>query len=213
MNNLYTNSKNSKGFTLLELVASLAIFTIIIVMISNVVIINLRIAMINQARTRTREETGYVLKQMKRDVRNAFRVRIIDASPDILVAESDIETGSAVFCWTTDEGSTGTTQISKYQAITASFDSLTACGAEGADFDLITRMPSDIEVIEWELGEPDSNLSGNVDVADEDSVRQIIIIIGAQVDLPIKDDQSFSGSIFIKKQTIIATRNFISESY
>lgn len=70
MNNL-ENIKKIKGFSLLELVVSLAIFGILLAILSNLIIINMRVVLRNRARTRVREETGIALKLLKKDIRNA----------------------------------------------------------------------------------------------------------------------------------------------
>lgn len=66
--------KNNKGFSLLELVVSLAIFGILIAILSNLIIINMRVLLRNRTRTKVREETGIAMRIFKRDIRNAESV-------------------------------------------------------------------------------------------------------------------------------------------
>lgn len=69
--NTIKNFKNQKAFSLLEVLLTLAIFGILIVLISYIIVINFRIANMVNARTKVREETSYLLKNLKKDIRNA----------------------------------------------------------------------------------------------------------------------------------------------
>jgi prepilin-type N-terminal cleavage/methylation domain-containing protein len=64
----------SKGFSLLELLITLGIFAILMATVTNIIVINIRVAKQIEARTKVREETGYVLKNLKKDIRNASSI-------------------------------------------------------------------------------------------------------------------------------------------
>jgi prepilin-type N-terminal cleavage/methylation domain-containing protein len=63
--------RNCKGFSLVELLISLAIFGILMGTVANLLVINIKVANRVKARTHVREETSFMLKILKKDIRNA----------------------------------------------------------------------------------------------------------------------------------------------
>ncbi len=70
------------AFSLLEMLISLAIFSILIVVISYIIVLNMRVANKVRARTYVREETSYLLKNLKKDIRNADKIEAFDINDD-----------------------------------------------------------------------------------------------------------------------------------
>jgi prepilin-type N-terminal cleavage/methylation domain-containing protein len=62
---------NNEGFSLLELLITLAIFGILMVTTTRIITINLIVARKVKARTYAREETAFMLNVLKKDIRNA----------------------------------------------------------------------------------------------------------------------------------------------
>jgi prepilin-type N-terminal cleavage/methylation domain-containing protein len=63
--------RNKQGFSLLELLITLAIFGILMVTTTRIITINLIVARRVKARTYAREETAFMLNVLKKDIRNA----------------------------------------------------------------------------------------------------------------------------------------------
>ncbi|MBN2015743.1 prepilin-type N-terminal cleavage/methylation domain-containing protein [Candidatus Dojkabacteria bacterium] len=62
---------DSSGFSLLELLITLGIFSILMVTVTAILVINLNVARKIKGRTYAREETAFVLNILKKDIRNA----------------------------------------------------------------------------------------------------------------------------------------------
>ena len=67
----FLEKKSEGGFTLLEIVVSLAIFAILVLAIANILIINMRAGMRVKAKNYAREESSFMLNILKKDIRNA----------------------------------------------------------------------------------------------------------------------------------------------
>lgn len=68
---------SKRGFSLIELLITLAIFGILMATVMQIVLINLRVAALVKGRSYAREETSFMLKILKKDIRNAEAI-----SPD-----------------------------------------------------------------------------------------------------------------------------------
>lgn len=65
-----------RAFSLAELLITLSIFAILIITTTSLLLLNLKVAARVKARTRVREETSYLLKNLKKDIRNAESIDI-----------------------------------------------------------------------------------------------------------------------------------------
>lgn len=78
-------SNSESGFSLLELLITLAIFAILMVTTTTILVINLTIARRIKARSYAREETAFMLNVLKKDIRNADHVEeMSDGTTDSL---------------------------------------------------------------------------------------------------------------------------------
>jgi len=71
--------RSMRGFSLLELLITLAILGILMVTVTNLILINLKVARIVQGRSYAREETSFMLNLLKKDIRNAENVERVSA--------------------------------------------------------------------------------------------------------------------------------------
>lgn len=80
----------SRGFSLLELLITLAIFGILMVIITSILLINLTVARRVKARTYAREESAFMLNILKKDIRNAESVAGIGTNLKVAIIEEDL---------------------------------------------------------------------------------------------------------------------------
>lgn len=69
---------STDGFSLVELLVTLAIFGILMATVTSIIVVNLRVARRIKARTYVREETAFMLNVLKKDLRNADNVICVD---------------------------------------------------------------------------------------------------------------------------------------
>lgn len=75
--------KNCKGFSLLELLITLAIFAILLVTTTTILFVNMTVARRVKARSYAREESAFMLNLLKKDVRNAEGVAYYETSQGV----------------------------------------------------------------------------------------------------------------------------------
>lgn len=107
-----------KGFSLLELLITLGILGILMLTVTNLIVINLKVARRIQARSYAREETSYMLNLLKKDIRNADT--IVQSGSGLSIARLD--DGNSVYLkWyqkgksiARSEGTTPTNLVEKF---------------------------------------------------------------------------------------------------
>jgi len=90
--------KNKKGYSILEVVVSLAIIAIMMVMLTNVMVISLTVSAKTSARANAREEVSNILANMKRDIRNAEVIKSCSGDNDSAICEGILSISGA-FTW------------------------------------------------------------------------------------------------------------------
>jgi prepilin-type N-terminal cleavage/methylation domain-containing protein len=89
-----------KGFSLLELLVTLGIFSILIVTTTNIVMLNLTAARKIKSRSYAREETAFMLNLLKKDIRNANFIRCLNGAGSEVECGRDNSTGVLIVNYT-----------------------------------------------------------------------------------------------------------------
>ncbi len=171
--------KSSRGFSLLELLITLAIFGILFVTITNIIIMNLTVARRIKARSYAREEMAFMLNVLKKDVRNSETVSELGGnSVKVAIVEDDHLTHC--YKWFID-GSNKTVERTEIDCTT------------NADIDTSYKTPDDVEFdsFEYKIIENESNWVVH------------IITKAWTVGMPYKPDKQW-----ITKEVAVSTRNF-----
>ena len=170
--------KKQKGFTLLELLITLAIFAILMVTTTSLLFMNLTAARKIKARSYVREEGAFMLNVLKKDIRNASFVSLNNNTLTIKYTESGNPSESC-YVW-----SQGVSDSRIYRK-------------DCSDPNKISyATPSDIEFTGWILGALNSSTSNYV----------IKVSFSAwTVGMP---EDAAGNKDYVKKETIISTRNF-----
>lgn len=104
--------KNKRGYSLLEIVVSLAIIAVMMVMLTNIMVISLTVSAKTSARANTREEISNILANMKRDIRNAELIKNCTGVDDGAVCEGILAVSGA-FSWGICAEEDGTKMVCK----------------------------------------------------------------------------------------------------
>ncbi len=108
----------NKGFSLLELLITLAIFGILMMTTTSILVINLTVARKVKARTYAREETAFMFNILKKDIRNA-EAGLSISNDNIEVTVVDENSQSHTYTWSMDGNRVqrveNSTQITSYK--------------------------------------------------------------------------------------------------
>jgi type II secretory pathway pseudopilin PulG len=103
-------NRNLSAYSLLEILATLAIVSILIIMLTNVLFVSLDISRKAFARSQVREEQNNILTKIEKDFRNASFVGTCEGTDQT----ASCEIGSdKVYYWTTCTGSDGKLYVCK----------------------------------------------------------------------------------------------------
>lgn len=135
---------NQAGFSMLELLITLAILSILMITITNIIIVNLKVAKRVQARTYVREETTFATNLIKKDVRNALNVRanntvVLDGQQreTIEIDMLDAQGNSGTIYWSVWENADGVPTLRRKVRVG---------GGVGDSF----LTPGDIEIVQFD---------------------------------------------------------------
>lgn len=172
----------SKGFSLLELLITLAIFGILLVIITSILLINLTVARRVKARTYAREESAFMLNILKKDIRNAESVAEMGTNLKVAIIEEDAR--AHCYRWFHDK-----TGGEPYQIERREID----C-ADNSDYAYASyRTPSDIEFDDFSFK-----------VIENDNNWVVIIkVVAWTTGMPGEPDKQL-----LTKEVAVSTRNF-----
>jgi prepilin-type N-terminal cleavage/methylation domain-containing protein len=170
--------KGWKGFSLIEMMISLGIFAILIVMVTNLIILNLQVARRVKARTYVREESSFMLKIMKKDIRNSDAITNVYGN-QIVITIDNPTTGSKRFRWTASDAVISRDELDN----------------SGNVLKQTYRSPSDITFNSWE--------SQNIfNVYQYEDNKVVVVRIQA------RDPNGMPEGQWMKKEVAVSTRNF-----
>lgn len=181
------NFFNQKGFSLVEILVTLGIFGIIMAIVTNIILINLKVARRVMARSYAREETSFMLDILKKDIRNADNVCDTGSGGSLIVTLVD-----DTYQWSQNG------QRIKRQEVTIDANCVVLGTGE------ITYMtPGDIEV------DPGDPLYFDVS-CDENNCVVKIRVKAWTVGMPGSEEVycGESGKQCIVKEVAVSTRNF-----
>jgi len=112
-NKINIKIKKEKAFSLLELMISLGIFAILIMMVTNLIILNLRVARKVKARTYVREESSFMLKILKKDIRNSDSIS--GAQNELLISIDDPISGTRSYRWSVQGNQIQRTEVNSME--------------------------------------------------------------------------------------------------
>lgn len=162
--------KNLKAYSILEIVVTLAIVTIILVMLSDVLVLTMRVTRKSFARSVVREEQNNILTLMEKDLRNARYVGACAGVNENASCEVGVD---QVYYWTTCQRENG---------------DLYLCKLDSTKSEVVEAMPEDIVLNSISFEEAISDSPGrksvlitldvshiNPDVEVTNQVRQIVV--------------------------------------
>lgn len=113
MKKLRQKKQNFRAYSLLEVLATLAIVSILIVMLSNILFVSLDISRKAFARSQVREEQNNILTKIEKDFRNASYVGTCEGTGQGASCEIGLD---KVYFWTTCDRGEGTLYVCKKDA-------------------------------------------------------------------------------------------------
>jgi len=170
--------KNKKGFSLLELLITLAIFAILMVTTTALLVINLKAARKIKARSYAREETAFMFNVLKKDIRNANSVVYDSGNQTLMVTLQDQYDPSInrIYTWEFDE------------------DSIVRKEGSNTNY----RMPEDIIINNTPLVKKVVSQSGS----------NIVLLLHVEAWTTGMADDNNGEHIYVTKEVIVSTRNY-----
>jgi prepilin-type N-terminal cleavage/methylation domain-containing protein len=159
---LKARGSSSGGFSLVELLITLGIFGILMALVTNIIVINLKAARRIKARSYAREESSFMLNVLKKDVRNAEEVTDLGGNEILIKIVDDVGGVPTTNCyrWFQSgniierekiDGCTGSSSTSYRTPSDVTFQNLTF-----QVFSSIDNWVVKMSVQSWTTGMPDS---------------------------------------------------------
>lgn len=166
-----TLKKKLSAYSLLEMIASLAIVAVIMIMLSNILIVTVEISRKSYARSSVREEQNSILSKIEKDIRNSRYISSCEGENESAYCEVALD---KTYIWTTCQREEG--------------DGIYICKKNAAQDQILEGMSEDIIVNNFSIEEGLSDSDGkktilitlvvshkDPDVEVENQVRQILV--------------------------------------